>query len=152
MIRHLETFFNPTEGNDSEHSLSIASGSQGHRLSHNHETQYIYVNQTLKLWREILNDMFKLWTLADQDMLSTSNPYRLSQTGQGLHRIQPCPAVSREMHRTLFRAQKKAGTWIGSSVIHLGDKNVPNALVFIDKVRSTTRILWIVVNTLCLLV
>lgn len=136
MIKSLEKFFTPTiDDPKDEFSLSIASGSQGHRLSHDHETQYIYVNQTLKLWREILNDMFKLWTLADQDMLATSNPYRLSQTGQGLHRIQPCPAVSREMHRTLFKAQKKAGTWIGSSVIHLGDKNVPNALVFIDKVR-----------------
>lgn len=136
MIKCLETYFSPDDGDDSEYSLSIASGSQGHRLSHDHETQYIYVNQTLQLWREILNDMFKLWTLADQDMLSTSNPYTLSQTGQGLHRVQPCPAVSREMHRTLFKAQKKAGTWIGSSVIHLGDKNVPNALMFIDKVRK----------------
>ncbi|KAI8068991.1 hypothetical protein BDF21DRAFT_345408 [Thamnidium elegans] len=141
MIRALEKFFKPTDDSKDEFSLSIASGSQGHRLSHDHETQYIYVNQTLKLWREILNDMFKLWTLADQDMLSTSNPYRLSQTGQGLHRIQPCPAVSREMHRTLFKAQKKAGTWIGSSVIHLGDKNVPNALVFIDKYNQVARIL-----------
>lgn len=134
MIQYLEKYFSPDNDNESEYTLSIASGSQGHRLSHDHETQYIYVNQTLKLWREILNDMFKLWTLADQDMLSTANPYRLSQTGQGLHRVQPCPAISREMHRTLFRAQKKAGTWIGSSVIHLGDKNVPNALMFIDKV------------------
>ncbi|KAI7892750.1 uncharacterized protein EV154DRAFT_418223 [Mucor mucedo] len=141
MIRSLEKFFSPDDGDNKEFSLSIASGTQGHRLSHDHETQYIYVNQTLKLWREILNDMFKLWTLADQDMLSTTNPYRLSQTGQGLHRIQPCPAVSREMHRTLFKAQKKAGTWIGSSVIHLGDKNVPNALVFIDKYNQVARIL-----------
>ncbi|KAI9260600.1 hypothetical protein BDA99DRAFT_512591 [Phascolomyces articulosus] len=140
MIRYLEEYFHPKKPEE-DYSLSIASGTQGHRLSHDHETQYIYVNQTLKLWREILNEMFMLWTLADQDMLSTSNPYRLSQTGQGLHRIQPCPAVSREMHRTLFKAQKKAGTWIGSSVIHLGDKNVPNALIFIDKYNQVSRIL-----------
>lgn len=136
MIQYLEKLFDPKDDGNSEFSLSIASGSQGHRLSHDHETQYIYVNQTLKLWREILNDMFKLWTLADQDILSPSNPYRLSQTGQGLHRVQACPAISREMHRILFKAQKKAGIWIGSSVIHLGDKNVPNALMFIDKVKK----------------
>ncbi|KAI8979838.1 hypothetical protein BDF20DRAFT_819197 [Mycotypha africana] len=146
MIRYLEEFFNPKDEPEVEYSLSIASGNEGHRLSHDHETQYIYVNQTLKLWREILNDMFKLWTLADQDILSPSNPYRLSQTGQGLHRIQPSPAISREMHRTLFRAQKKAGTWIGSSVIHLGDRNVPNALIFIDKYNQVARIL----NPICI--
>lgn len=136
MIKYLEEYFHPTKIEEG-YSLSIAAGTQGHRLSHDHETQYIYVNQTLKLWREILNEMFMLWTLADQDMLNPSNPYRLSQTGQGLHRIQACPAVSREMHRTLYKAQKKAGTWIGSSVIHLGDKNVPNALMFIDKVSKS---------------
>ncbi|RCH92045.1 hypothetical protein CU097_006718 [Rhizopus azygosporus] len=146
MIQYLEKLFDPKDDGNSEFSLSIASGSQGHRLSHDHETQYIYVNQTLKLWREILNDMFKLWTLADQDILSPSNPYRLSQTGQGLHRVQACPAISREMHRILFKAQKKAGIWIGSSVIHLGDKNVPNALMFIDKYNQVARIL----NPVCI--
>ncbi|CAO3687017.1 unnamed protein product [Rhizopus microsporus] len=146
MIQYLEKLFDPKDDSNSEFSLSIASGSQGHRLSHDHETQYIYVNQTLKLWREILNDMFKLWTLADQDILSPSNPYRLSQTGQGLHRVQACPAISREMHRILFKAQKKAGIWIGSSVIHLGDKNVPNALMFIDKYNQVARIL----NPVCI--
>ncbi|OAD70276.1 hypothetical protein PHYBLDRAFT_177969 [Phycomyces blakesleeanus NRRL 1555(-)] len=140
VILYLEKYFHPTK-EDPRCSLSIAAGAEGHRLSHDHETQYIYVNQTLKLWREILNDMFKLWTFADQDMLSTSNPYRLIHTGQGLHRVQACPQVSREMHRTLYRAQKKAGTWIGSSVIHLGDKNVPNSLMFIDKYNQVARIL-----------
>ncbi|KAI8099374.1 uncharacterized protein BX664DRAFT_321110 [Halteromyces radiatus] len=140
MLRYLERYFHPTKPEE-EYPLGIHAGAQGHRLSHNHETQYIYVNQTLKLWREILNDMFKLWMLADQDILGANNPYRLTQTGQGLHRVQPCPAVSREMHRTLFKAQKKAKTWIGSSVIHLGDKNVPNALMFIDKYNQVSRIL-----------
>lgn len=129
----MEKYFNPTNS-ESAYPLGISAGAEGHRLSHDHETQYIYVNQTLKLWREILNEMFKLWMLADQDILNPNNPYRLIQTGQGLNRVQSCPLVSREMHRTLYRAQKKAGTWIGSSVIHLGDKNVPNALMFIDKV------------------
>ena len=37
------------------------------------------------------------------------------------------------MHEIIHRAQKKVGSWIGSSVVHLGDHNVPNALTFIDK-------------------
>ncbi|CAO3607795.1 unnamed protein product [Cunninghamella echinulata] len=140
ILRYLEKYFNPTNS-ESAYPLGICAGAEGHRLSHDHETQYIYVNQTLKLWREILNEMFKLWMLADQDILNPNNPYRLVQTGQGLNRVQSCPLVSREMHRTLYRAQKKAGTWIGSSVIHLGDKNVPNALMFIDKYNQVSRIL-----------
>jgi hypothetical protein len=88
----------------------------------------------MSLWREIQNEMFKLWFLADQDLLSENNPYRLKDTGQGLNRMQRCPSVSHVMHSILHRAQKTAGYWIGSSVIHLGDKNVPNALMFIDKV------------------
>ena len=75
-----------------------------------------------------------LWTLSDQDLLLEHNTYRLRDTGQGLNRVQMCPAVSKSMHSILHRAQQRAGYWVGSSVIHLGDKNVPNALMFIDKV------------------
>jgi hypothetical protein len=35
------------------------------------------------------------------------------------------------MYRILNKVQKDLGYWVGSSVIHLGDKNVPNALMFI---------------------
>lgn len=134
MLKYLTTYFNPNKA-EQNYSLSIMSGRAGHRLSHDHETQYAYVNQTLNLWREILHEMFMMWSLADRDLLEPSNTYRLRDTGQGLNRMQDCPAVSREMHRILHRAQQKAKYWVGSSVIHLGDKNVPNALMFIDKVN-----------------
>lgn len=64
--------------------------------------------------------MFHLWSLAEQDLLSETSPYRLRDTGQGLNRVQAAPKTSRMMHTLLHRAQKSVGTWIGSSVIHMG--------------------------------
>ena len=94
--------------------------------------------------------MFKLWCLAEEDLLATNNYYSLRDTGQvivilrliwsstrdplqGLNRVQSAPSIGRAMHEIIHRAQRKVGSWIGSSVVHLGDHNVPNALTFIDK-------------------
>ncbi|CAG8587110.1 8363_t:CDS:10 [Ambispora gerdemannii] len=140
MLNYLSTYFSPSKIDDG-YSLAIRPGSHGARLSHTHEMQFYYANQTLSLWREIQNEMFMLWTLADRDLLSDTNTYRLRDTGQGLNRVQMCPNVSKAMHSILHRAQQKARYWVGSSVIHLGDKNVPNALMFIDKYNQVARIL-----------
>ncbi|CAO3609779.1 unnamed protein product [Mucor hiemalis] len=146
MLKYLSKYFSPTQ-HDHGYSLAINAGRRGHRLTHNHSTQYTYVHQSLSLWREIMNEMFMLWSMADEDLISPSS-YRLTNTGQGLNRIQPCPNISRAMHKILNRTQKKCGSWVGSSVVHLGDKNVPNAFMFIDKYNQVSRILTPIVSTL----
>jgi len=141
MIGYLTSNFPPDLPADSPRSLAIRSGYKGARLSHPHSQQYQYCLQTLTLWREIQNDMFKLWCLAEEDLLATNNYYSLRDTGQGLNRVQSAPSIGRAMHEIIHRAQRKVGSWIGSSVVHLGDHNVPNALTFIDKYTQVPRIL-----------
>ncbi|CAI5700597.1 hypothetical protein KXD40_003650 [Peronospora effusa] len=140
MIKLLITNFNPDD-EDGDSSLAIISGNDGARLSHSHDRQYNYVLQSLTLWREIAHDMFRLWYLTDEDLLTDGTRYELTDTGQGLHRIQPAPRVSRAMHVILHSTQRSLDSWVGSSVIHLGDKNVPNALMFIDKYTQVGHIL-----------
>ncbi|KAJ7246544.1 hypothetical protein B0H12DRAFT_1126079 [Mycena haematopus] len=143
MITYLKEYFHPTEAKD-------ANGKNGARLSHDHMKQYAYVIQSLTLWREILHDMFHLWSLAETDLLSETVPYRLRDTGQGLNRVQAAPKTSRMMHQILNKAQRSVGQWIGSRSVftHMGDHNVPNSLLFIDKYTQIYRILLPICNTL----
>ncbi|KAJ2671916.1 hypothetical protein GGI25_005305 [Coemansia spiralis] len=148
MLGYLTTLFTAKHAESDNISLAILYGRNGSRLSHSHESQFHYVQQTLTLWREILHDMFMLWHHSDSDLLSLKNTYRLKDTGQGLNRVQVCPRVSKAAHTILHRTQKAVGRWVGSSMIHLGDRNVPNALMFIDKYNQVASILNPVVRAL----
>jgi hypothetical protein len=44
------------------------------------------------------------------------------------------------MSNILGRCQSAIGTWVGSSVIHLGDHNVPNALFFLNKYTQVSLV------------
>ena len=65
----LHKYYDPASVADKAHSLAISSGRNGARLSHNHQTQYMYVEQSLLLWREILSHLSQMWALAEGDLL-----------------------------------------------------------------------------------
>jgi hypothetical protein len=92
--------------------------------------------------------MFRLWAMAEQDLLNPSIQYSLQDTGQGLGRVQQSPQTYKAMQVILTEVQRSVQQWIGSSVIHLGDHNVPNALAFIDKYTQVPRILGPIVSCL----
>merc|ERR1719161_3538909 len=143
MIEYLKARFGPgaAPGVEREWSLEISRGRNGSCLSHSHRTQYAFVLQTLILWREIMGNMFVLWQQTEEDLLDPALRYRLCDTGQGLNRMQSAPRVSRMMHQILHKVQSELGGWVGLSVVHLGDRDVPNALVFIDKYTQVPLIL-----------
>jgi hypothetical protein len=147
MIDFLHKFFD-RDNEDSEFSLQIRNGKGGSCLSHNHSTQFTFVDQSLNLWREIQHEMFRLWNMADNDLLC-DNRYCLVDTGQGYQRMLSCPNVSKVMSQILGTVRRKVeGGWVGLSVVHLGDRDVPNALIFIDKYTQVPRILAPIVQTI----
>jgi hypothetical protein len=132
IIAFLTKHFSP-DRMERGYSLSIVKGIEGSRLSHSHERQYYFALQSLTLWRDSIDDMFRLWTTCEADLLNDSVAYSLQDTGQGMQRVQQSPRTYKAMQQILVRVQGKVKHWVGSSVIHLGDHNVPNALSFIDK-------------------
>jgi hypothetical protein len=162
MLQYLEDNFDP-ESSEKNYSLALrggsrasslssysnkygfsaySSGSEGPTLSHSHGTQYTFVWQSLRLWCKVVRNMHRLWVAADDDLLSTTSTYHLYNTGQGLNRVQSCPRVRKVMSTLLHQTQQEAGgVWVGLSVIHLGDRDVPNALIFIDKYTQIPRFL-----------
>eukprot|EP01125_Pyxidicula_operculata_P021134 TRINITY_DN8036_c0_g1_i1.p1 TRINITY_DN8036_c0_g1~~TRINITY_DN8036_c0_g1_i1.p1 ORF type:complete len:515 (+),score=131.51 TRINITY_DN8036_c0_g1_i1:78-1622(+) len=148
MLELLKKYFKPNHIESPEYDLSIVAGVKGARLDHSHENQYNYVLQSLTLWADIMDNMFMLWYLAENDLLSKENEYQLKDTGQGFHRVQQSPQVARAMQAILDSVKTRVNTWVGSSVIHLGDHNVPNSLMFIDKYTQIPRILVPIVHAI----
>lgn len=161
ILKYLEDNFHPDK-EDPEFSLTLrgtgrvyssnfgakyglsaySSGSEGPTLSHSHSMQYTFVWQSLRLWCKVMRHMHRLWVCADDDLLSTLSSYHLHNTGQGLNRVQACPRVRRVMENLLHQTKQETGNvWVGLSVIHLGDRDVPNALIFIDKYTQIPRFL-----------
>eukprot|EP00434_Breviolum_minutum_P033342 symbB.v1.2.029502.t1/scaffold3238.1/size60479/3 len=102
----------------------------------------------MTLWREVLDNMFQLWHIAEEDLLDDEQQYQLADTGQGYQRVQKSVRSVVAMQKILADVQRKVGGWVGSSIVHLGDHNVPNALMFIDKYIQVPRFLGPLVLTL----
>jgi len=147
MILLLEENFSKGSASTQGGDLSLRFGQEGSKLSHSHSTQYTFVLQSLSLWKMACERMFGLWFAADADLLGNSE-YRLCNTGQGLNRVQSCPNVGTTIHKILKRVQSKCGSWVGLSVVHLGDRDVPNSLHFIDKYTQIPQILAPIAHTI----
>tara|TARA_B100000767_G_scaffold229289_1_gene219926 strand:+ start:243 stop:431 length:189 start_codon:yes stop_codon:yes gene_type:complete len=58
--------------------------------------------------------------------------------------VQAAVQTSKAVHALLHSVQTKTtGCWVGSSLIHLGDSNVPNALMFIDKYSQVEQVQYV---------
>eukprot|EP01126_Amoeba_proteus_P010781 TRINITY_DN14258_c0_g1_i3.p1 TRINITY_DN14258_c0_g1~~TRINITY_DN14258_c0_g1_i3.p1 ORF type:complete len:599 (-),score=131.10 TRINITY_DN14258_c0_g1_i3:74-1870(-) len=148
MINYLTKYFHPNHP-ENGFSLAISHGKNGSKLTHSHGLQFNFVYQTLQLWREMEHNIFKLWYITDNDLLNCKNPYKLCNTGQGLHRVQSAPQVLSTIRGVLNGIKSRVGgRWVGLEVIHLGDRDVPNALVVIDKYCQVPRILTPIVSVL----
>lgn len=128
--------------------LAIKGGVNGSALTHSHEQHYRYVRESLILWDIIMRDIFEFWECVEYDLLQSYGHYDLCNTGQGVHRVCGAPKTRQRMEMALSEAVQTAGGWVGIRVIHLGDNDVPNALVFIDKYTVIPRLLRPIVTVL----
>uniref|UniRef100_A0A7S4GDE5 Non-canonical E2 ubiquitin-conjugating enzyme C-terminal domain-containing protein n=1 Tax=Eutreptiella gymnastica TaxID=73025 RepID=A0A7S4GDE5_9EUGL len=147
MIDMLRHYFNPGQI-EGPFSLAIDDGVQGSRLSHDHSKQYHFCHQSLTLWRNIARDMFRLWYMVEQDILDESYPYQYRDTGQGFNRVQQSSRVYNAMVDIVFQTKKEVGEWIGSDRVHIGDDQVPNGMMFIDKYTQVNRIINPILKTI----
>jgi len=148
LIEWLEMYFGHGRNKSTEYSVAIRSGKGGSCLSHDHETHVQYVKESLVLWGIIQRDILDFWEVVEDDMIVDCRSYRFCDTGQGFHRMLDCPKTYNRMQASLREAHQIMGGWVGIKVVHLGDRDVPNALVFIDKYTIIPKMLTPVVQTI----
>lgn len=146
MMKLLQEHFSPARVSPQE-TLAIMEGAEGSRLTHGHEMQYNFVLQSLALWKNISDQMFRLWIIAEDDLLNPDEPYEFRNTGQGFQRVQKAPRLFEALTEILNQTKRELGQWVGSDRIHLGDNQVPNAFNFIDKYAQISRILIPILRT-----
>ncbi|KEG12861.1 hypothetical protein DQ04_01371080 [Trypanosoma grayi] len=132
----------------SKHNLSIRAGVGGAKFSHDHRRQCQYVMESLTLWENVQRNIFEFWQVSEDDMLIEGEGfYSFTNTGQGFHRMCRAPRSYARMERCVSEADREMGGWVGIKVIHLGDRDVPNPLVFIDKYTVIPRIVQPIMHT-----
>ncbi|ORC91429.1 uncharacterized protein TM35_000064340 [Trypanosoma theileri] len=148
-LRHvIQDEFLPLDSH-SKYNLSIRSGSGGAKFSHDHRQQCQYVTESLTLWENVQRNIFEFWQVSEDDMLIDGDgQYRFVNTGQGFHRMCRAPKSYTRMSRCVSEAEREMGGWVGIKVIHLGDRDVPNPLVFIDKYTVIPRIVQPIMHTI----
>jgi hypothetical protein len=52
----------------------------------------------LNLWREIIDDIFRLWAMTEEDLIT----YSLKDTDQGYQRVQQSPMTYKAMQHSLW--------------------------------------------------
>ena len=148
LMKWLDEYFPQSGRGGCGVSIEIRSGRGGSCLSHSHETQNRYVRESLELWNITQRDIFEFWEGVEHDMIVTGIDYRFVDTGQGFHRLSSAPRTGAKMSAAIAEAHHKLGGWVGIKVVHLGDRDVPNALVFIDKYTVIPRLVAPVVHVI----
>ncbi|KAF5219604.1 hypothetical protein C3747_85g178 [Trypanosoma cruzi] len=140
--------FLPLDGNP-KYDLSIRAGVNGAKFSHDHKRHCQYVVESLTLWENVQRNIFDFWQVSEDDMLIDGDGhYTFVNTGQGFHRMCRAPKSYSRMARCVSEADQEMGGWVGIKVIHLGDRDVPNPLVFIDKYTVIPRIVQPIMHTI----
>lgn len=148
LLQWLDVYFGSGRNKAGEFSVAIRSGKGGACFSHDHDTHVQYVKESLVLWRIIQRDILDFWEVVEEDMIVDCRSYRFCDTGQGYHRMLDCPKTYSRMQASLREAHSVMGGWVGIKVVHLGDRDVPNALVFIDKYTIIPKMLTPIVQTI----